>query len=209
MNFKDAILHNARGLALFALLTAGLIGLTQYLTRDRIANNIATFEARQLQDLLPAGLPEQPILEQRLSLQGLAGVERLHQGPEPFIWRAFDERRQVSALIFPVVAPNGYTEAIGLLVAIDPQGQILGVRVTRHRETPGLGDAIESNKSDWLEQFVAKSLSNPETQGWAVRKDGGQFDALTGATITPRAVVRAVHASLTFYQDHQRQLLIP
>jgi electron transport complex protein RnfG len=92
-------------------------------------------------------------------------------------------------------------------VGIDRNGEIQGVRVSAHRETPGLGDAIEAKRSDWIHDFEGRSLGNPPAEDWQVRKDGGVFDQFTGATITPRAVVRAVYRTLQYFQQHRDDLL--
>lgn len=101
----------------------------------------------------------------------------------------------------------GYSGPVELLVAVDPAGTILGVRVTAHSETPGLGDKIEIEKSDWILGFNGKNLENPPLRRWAVRKDGGDFDALTGATITPRAVVKGVRLGLERFEQDKDELL--
>jgi electron transport complex protein RnfG len=110
-------------------------------------------------------------------------------------------------LILPVVAPEGYSGPIRLIVGIDVNGDIRGVRVIEHKETPGLGDKISLKKSDWVLGFDGKSLSNTTEEGWRVKKDGGDFDQLTGATITPRAIVKAVHLALQYYSHQQADLL--
>ena len=112
-----------------------------------------------------------------------------------------------SALILPVTAPDGYSGAIHLLVGIFADGRLAGVRVLGHKETPGLGDKIELAKSQWIRSFDGKSLSNPGAEGWAVKKDRGEFDQFAGATITPRAVVKAVHGALQYFDAHRAQLL--
>jgi electron transport complex protein RnfG len=104
-------------------------------------------------------------------------------------------------------APEGYGGAIELLVGVNANGEITGVRVVPpHNETPGLGDKIETKKSDWIYSFDGKSLTNPKPEGWAVKKDGGDFDSFTGATITPRAVVDAVYNALAWYQANRSTL---
>ena len=92
-------------------------------------------------------------------------------------------------------------------MGIDKNGEILGVRVIAHIETPGLGDKIEISKSQWVLSFNGKSLNNLTVEEWAVKKDGGVFDQFSGATITPRKVVQAIRRGLTFFQDHQAELL--
>jgi len=121
------------------------------------------------------------------------------------VFRARKDGKPVALAITPV-APDGYVGPIKLLVAISVDGTILGVRVLSHHETPGLGDAIEEKRSNWVLGFNGHSLSNPEDKGWHVRRDGGQFDQFTGATITPRAVVKAVHKALKFYELNKDKL---
>lgn len=110
------------------------------------------------------------------------------------------------AVLLNVVAPDGYAGPIRLLVAVDDAGRVLGVRVLEHRETPGLGDVIESRRSDWLRGFDGRSLAEPPAGRWEVRRDGGDFDQFTGATVTPRAVVRAVRRALTYVERHRERL---
>ncbi|MBT8062568.1 MAG: electron transport complex subunit RsxG, partial [Gammaproteobacteria bacterium] len=110
------------------------------------------------------------------------------------------------AVIMQVVAPDGYNGDIKLLVGVYADGSISGVRVVSHRETPGLGDPIEHQRSDWILDFNGRSLGNPEPAGWAVRRDGGVFDQFTGATITPRAVVEAVERALRYFEARHEYL---
>jgi electron transport complex protein RnfG len=93
-----------------------------------------------------------------------------------------------------------------MIVGINRDGSVAGVRVLSHKETPGLGDKVELKKSQWILSFNGRSLDNPLTDGWAVRKDKGEFDQFTGATITPRAVIAKVHGALTFFSRHKRDL---
>lgn len=113
---------------------------------------------------------------------------------------------QPVAVIINSVAPDGYSGNIELLVAILHDGTLAGVRVVQHRETPGLGDAIDAHRSDWIKSFEARSLTNPAKKGWAVKRDGGIFDQFTGATITPRAIVKAVHNTLLYYNKNSKLL---
>jgi electron transport complex protein RnfG len=110
------------------------------------------------------------------------------------------------AVMMIVTAPDGYNGDIRLLAGIAASGTIFGVRIISHRETPGLGDPIDIEKSDWILGFNNKSLQNPDSDGWAVRKDGGQFDQFTGATISPRAVVRTVHSTLRYFEANRQML---
>jgi electron transport complex protein RnfG len=111
------------------------------------------------------------------------------------------------AVLLDAVAPDGYAGAIRLLVAIDPQGRLLGVRVLEHHETPGLGDLVEERRSAWIHGFDGHALGDPPIERWTVRKDGGDFDQFTGATVTPRAVVHAVRNALVYFSRHRDELL--
>jgi Na+-translocating ferredoxin:NAD+ oxidoreductase subunit G len=122
------------------------------------------------------------------------------------VYRARRNGETIAIVIAPV-APDGYSGSIRLLVGIDREGRVLGVRVTAHKETPGLGDAIDKRKSPWILGFDGKSLQDPPAARWAVRKDGGDFDEFTGATITPRAVVGAVAGALVYFERHRDELL--
>jgi electron transport complex protein RnfG len=113
------------------------------------------------------------------------------------------------ALVLSPVAPDGYSGDINLLIGIHYNGNIAGVRVISHKETPGLGDRIEIDRSPWIDGFTGLSLQNPAEEQWHVKKDGGQFDQFTGATITPRAVVKAVANTLRYYQMHRDELFAP
>src|SRR5690606_17602561 len=110
------------------------------------------------------------------------------------------------AVILVPTAPDGYNAPIRLLVGLSPEGVLTGVRVVSHRETPGLGDAIDLRKSRWILQFDGKRLDDPPAELWAVEKEGGVFDGLTGATVTSRAVIRAVHNALVYFERHREEL---
>jgi electron transport complex protein RnfG len=111
-----------------------------------------------------------------------------------------------AAAVFATIAPDGYNAEIQLLIGISPDERVTGVRAVRHRETQGLGDAIEIGKSDWIRQFDGKSLTDPAPPLWAVDRDEGAFDSLTGATVTPRAVVKAVKNTLIYFGAHKDEL---
>ena len=114
----------------------------------------------------------------------------------------FDRNGEPVAAIFNSIAPDGYSGRIHMLIGVYADGRIAGVRVVKHAETPGLGDGIEIRKSDWVTGFDGKSLDNPQDAGWRVKRDGGEFDQFTGATITPRAVVAAVQRTLLYYRQN-------
>lgn len=203
----QSIRDNAIGLALFAMVTAGAIAVTQNLTEARIAANLKAAEAKALNQIIPTGEYENDLLSDTLLLNQAFDTQLL--GPIPSDAKAWFARKNgaIYGVIFPVIAPEGYTTNIEMLVGIKHDGTLLGVRVVQHKETPGLGDKIEARKSDWVLGFDGKSLQSPQLSAWTVKKDGGEFDQFTGATITPRAVVRAVRDALTFYSLHQQQIL--
>ena len=202
-----SIRRNAIGLAIFAVVTAGAIAVTQVMTADRIAYNIKAAEARALNQILPANSYDNDLLNATMDVDSRFNQQLL--GPladNALIYRARNNGL-VSAVILPAIAPDGYTTNIDLIVGINRDGSLAGVRVVAHRETPGLGDKIDTRKSDWILSFANKSLNNPTSEQWAVKKDGGDFDQFTGATITPRAVVRAVKRALMFFDMHKDLLL--
>ena len=124
----------------------------------------------------------------------------LNNGGEINIAR--DDQKPIAAIV-PAVAPDGYSGDIKMIIGINANGSIAGVRVLSHNETPGLGDKVDLKKSDWVLSFNQKSLNNPTTEAWAVKKDGGEFDSFTGATITPRAVVNQVKRALQYFEETQ------
>ncbi len=198
-----AISKNSISLGIFALLTVGLVSVTWMFTKDRIADQVRASEERALHDVLPEQLFDNSLLDTTIPLPDtrlLGPVPKDARG-----WVAFKGEKP-AAVILPVVAPDGYSGRIQLLVSIDSKGVVTGVRAVSHKETPGLGDGIETRVSRWIYEFTGKSLLNPESTGWAVIKDGGDFDQFTGATITPRAVVGAVHRSLEYFEQKKTTL---
>lgn len=188
-------------LTLVALVSTALVALTFQATREEIAaNEQATLKA-QLNQVLPASAYDNRITEDTTQVQAPAAL-----GHAPAtVYRARRGGEPVGAVL-TVVAPGGYGGPIKLLVGVYTDGSLAGVRVVSHRETPGLGDAIEAEKSDWIRRFDGRSLQNPPPREWAVRRDGGAFDQFTGATITPRAVVEAVQRALEYFEIHQAAL---
>jgi Na+-translocating ferredoxin:NAD+ oxidoreductase subunit G len=193
-------LRNARLLGVVALLGAGLLASINYWARPQVELNRTEALRAQLAELVPAQMFDQPLDtgEALIAAPALGpGMQRLYRA------RLND---QVTAVLVTVVATDGYNGNIRLLMAVNGDGVILGARVLEHSETPGLGDAIEKRKSDWVLGFDGRSLQNPQAVDWAVRKDGGQFDQITAATITPRAVVGAVKRGLEYIQTNRADL---
>ena len=190
------VLRAALTLAAALSAAVALLALVYDVTRDRVA---ASERARRAAgfDLVLGGVAyDNDPLTDRIEVRD---PELLGTDAGVPVYRARREGRPVAAII-ESVAPDGYSGSIRLLVAVTPDGRLLGVRVLRHQETPGLGDAIEERRSDWIHSFDGRSLDDPPASRWRVRKDGGDFDQLTGATVTPRAVVAAVRNTLLFVQ---------
>ena len=186
-------------LAISALLGTGLMVLVNRHSVPYIEHNERQVLLRSLNAVIPVETYDNDILNDSIQVTD----EKLLGSDAPItIYRARATGRPVAAAL-TIIAPNGYSGPIVLLVGIGYTGQITGVRVVRHRETPGLGDSIEIQRSSWIESFNGKSSTNPKAAGWRVKRDGGEFDQFTGATITPRAVVGAVHKALLYFERHR------
>ena len=197
-----SMLKNAAVLGMFAVVTVGAVTLLQQGTADRIQAAERAAQVRALGEILPAGSYDNHLLDNSVLIQ-----DRLLGNKTPLpAYIALKEGRPTAAIL-QAVAPDGYSGAIHLLIGIHADGRVAGVRVIGHRETPGLGDKIDLAKSQWIRSFENKSLDNPEAEGWAVKKDRGAFDQFAGATITPRAVVGAVHRALQYFDAHKAELL--
>lgn len=205
-----SLLKNSVRLGALALVTALLLALVQGNTAERIASQRLNAEREALAELFPPGGHDNDLTSDVLLLDPDdsefrdASLLGLRMAGTMYIARRGD---QVSGLIIPAIARNGYNGYISLLVAVNFDGTLSGVRVGAHRETPGLGDKIETRVSDWIMGFDGLSLENPEMSGWTVQKDGGEFDQFTGATVTPRAVIQSVKGVLQFFESNRQQLL--
>ncbi len=202
-SLRHSVFHAAWGLSLFAIITAGLIALTQVITKDRIQSQIAQARTKALLEIVPASEFDNNLLDNAFWIDAEAQLG-LKEAGEVFVAL---QQGQPRYFILPLVAPDGYTAPIRLIMSIDLSGTIIGLRVIEHKETPGLGDKIDIKKSDWVRLFEGRSLENTPEEDWAVKKDGGEFDQLTGATITPRAIVKAVYKGLQYFVMHQTELL--
>lgn len=208
----QSVFRNATGLAIFAFITAGVIAITQQSTAEKIRLNIAEAQARALYEITPKNTVNNDLLNDALTVNALPNIETSIKhllGPidknDEFYFAKMNNT--IHTVIYPAIAPDGYTTAIKLLIGIKMDGTISGVRVVDHKETPGLGDKIELKKSNWVLTFQGKSLSIPTIERWKVKKDDGDFDQFTGATITPRAVVNAVKNTLLFHQENIEKIL--
>ncbi|MDO3721863.1 electron transport complex subunit RsxG [Marinobacter sp. chi1] len=198
----QSVRRSAIGLGLFALITGGTIAVTQAITKDRIQEQAARAEASALFEIIPESEHDNDLLTDRVQLPS---DENLTTAAPPVAWVA-RQNGEPTGMILPVVAPDGYSGNIRLLVGLDMDGTLLGVRVTSHKETPGLGDRIEVKKSDWITDFAGENLGEPPYRKWNVRKNGGEFDQFTGATITPQAVVKAVQRTLVYFRKHRQDI---
>jgi electron transport complex protein RnfG len=197
--YKKNILITTSLLMLFSVIGAAMVGLTFTQTADDIKHNEKLTLLRQLNTIIPAEAYDNDLL---LDTKTIKPSPLLGTSEASLVYRARKDTQNV-AVIFSSIAPNGYNGPIELLVGVYTNGRLAGVRVIKHRETPGLGDAVSITHSDWILGFNDKSLSNPDEKHWKVKRDGGIFDQFTGATITPRAVVSAVHDALLYFDKNQ------
>ncbi|MCP1622605.1 electron transport complex subunit RsxG [Pseudomonas nitroreducens] len=200
-----AVLKSALVLGLLAVIAAGVVTAVHQFTAQRIDTAQREARGRALLALLPQGSYDNHPLENEVSAFDPKLLGRDEPSPA-FIARL---QGQTTAVVLQPVARDGYGGSIQLLVGVTAQGRLLGVRVVAHHETPGQGDRIELGKSNWLHSFDGRSLSDPAEAGWQVKKDGGQFDQFAGATVTPRAVVKATHLALQYFDAHKTELLAP
>ncbi|HKS57067.1 MAG TPA: electron transport complex subunit RsxG [Steroidobacteraceae bacterium] len=189
-------------LVLLAAVLTAIIAVVAGVTRDRIVHNEQAWITQRLDALVPPGMHDNDLLADSIAV---TSPDLLGSAQPVRIYRARRGGAPVAAVI-RAIAPDGYRGPIELLVAIGQDGRLIGVQVIRHNETPGLGDAFESRDVHWLDRFRGRSLTDPPTQRWTVRRDGGDFDAFTGATITPRAIVKAVRNALDYYQRNSQRI---
>ena len=202
MNVFRNMIISAVLLAMFAIAGTFFVSYTFDNTIDRINENKRLALLKAFHILIPPSAHDNDIFTDIISVQN---KELLGSNKPVNIYRARKNNKPV-AVIINSVAPDGYNGNIELLVAININNTLAGVRVVHHKETPGLGDAIEENRSDWITKFNQRSLTNPDKKGWAVKRDGGEFDQFTGATITPRAIVKAVYNTLRYYKENRESL---
>ena len=200
-NSIEAMKKSGLSLAFFACVSAIFVVGTHFLVRDRVAKNDEMMLLKNINQIIPPERYDNNLVESEFLLKAeQSGLEN-----DAIIFLA-SKKNQPLTTIFEITTLRGYG-VITLLVGINAKDQSLaGVRVVHHTETPGLGDKIEIKKSDWILSFNGKSLENPKLSGWFVKKDGGEFDQFTGATITPRAVVNTTKSVLLYAKDHLTEL---
>ncbi len=203
--FKDhlkKISSTAAAMIIFSLLASTALSISYFVTKTPIEESDARAKRIFLNQVIPSNLYDNNLVKDTISLE-----------PNPLIgnkknidiYRA-KKNNQVIAVIIETIAPDGYSGEIKTLVGIDQEDKILGVRVITHKETPGLGDYIEIEKSQWIKNFDIKSLDKMTEKEWAVKKDGGDFDYVSGATITPRAVIKSTYKSLIYAKENKKRL---
>lgn len=197
--WRDKLAYQPLSLGIIAMVCAVALVVANNATKP----GIAAAEQRDLQSsltqVLPTGFAANDLLKDTISITGADGAPLT-------IYRTRNTGGAINGAVFQV-SGRGYAGDIIVLIGVDRDGKMLGARVVKHQETPGLGDKIEASKSEWIHAFEGKSLSSLPPAQWAVKKDGGSFDQFAGATITPRAVVKAVKLGLDFYASHHDEIL--
>ena len=197
-SYRKRVDYQAILLGGFATLAAALIAIGNASTHDDISTRLQEDIQTSLSQVIPKNVYDNNLLENTVTLD--------NKGHPVLFYRATKEGK-LTAVAFSV-SGKGYSGEIVLTMGVDATGQLLGVRVLSHSETPGLGDKIEEKKDDWIYSFNGLSLSNTPDSDWAVKKDGGRFDQFSGATITPRAVVKAVKKGLILFKTFHQELLV-
>ena len=203
--FKDhfrKVSITASTMIIFSLVASAALSISYFLTKTPIEESDARAKRMFLNQVVPSNLYDNNLVKDTISVE-----------PNPLIgnkknidiYRA-KKNNQVVAVIVETIAPDGYSGEIKTLVGIGQKDKILGVRVITHKETPGLGDYIEVDKSHWIKNFDLKSLDEMGEKEWAVKKDGGDFDYVSGATITARAVVKSTYKSLLYVKENKKRL---
>ncbi|HMB60261.1 MAG TPA: electron transport complex subunit RsxG [Xanthomonadales bacterium] len=199
--------RSALALGLVAIIGTALLSGVNYFTRPLIEEQERRAVLEQLGQVIAPVRYNNDLHDDQYSFTDTTWFS---SGQSITVYRARMDTNPVAA-VFKLAATEGYNGKINLLIGINLDGSIAGVRVISHKETPGLGDAIEIARSDWVLNFDGKSLESPGGTGWAVKRDGGEFDQFTGATITPRAIVKTVKTTLEYFSarketvfDHPR-----
>lgn len=197
--------QSAVSLAVVAAICTALVALTYNLTRHRIAANEQSWLEKSLLPAIPGVSYDGDLTSSPLTIPPASG---LPGSDAATIYRVLDDGAVVAA-VFVVTAPDGFVGPIRLLIGVRPDGSITAVRILEHRETPGIGDLIDQSRTNWVDQFTGRSLTSPITELWKIERDGGEFDQLTGASISPRAVVNAVRETLLYFDENRDSILAP
>lgn len=202
MTLTGHMLRSALLLGLFAVAGAALVASTYLGTKDEIDAAERAYMLRSLHEVIKPETHDNDIFSDSIEV---TAPELTGNGKPTTVFRARRDGQPVAVAII-CTAPDGYAGPIKLLVGIREDGTLAGVRVLAHKETPGLGDYIDERRDPWIRIFDGRSLTDPEPKFWKVRRDGGKFDQHTGATVTPRAIVKAVSNALKFYDENKERL---
>lgn len=195
-------LQTAVNLVFFAIIGTAVLASTFYMTHAAIVKSEEAEKLKLITQIVPPALFDNDIIQDTLRIPAdkLLGTDDVTTAYRARI------KGEPSAVVLEAIAPDGYSGKIALILAVRANGELAGVRVVAHKETPGLGDYIELPKSPWIKGFDGKSREAYKDSDWKVKKDGGQFDYMTGATITPRAVVKAVNKALIYFGENRDTL---
>ena len=195
-------LQTAANLVFFAVLGTAVLASTFFMTHDAIVKSEEGEKLKLITQILPSTLFDNDIIQDTLAIPAdpLLGTEGVTTAYRARL------KGEPAAVVLESIAPDGYSGRIWLILAVKASGELAGVRVVTHKETPGLGDYIELPKSPWIKGFDGKSREVYKDADWKVKKDGGQFDYMAGATITPRAVVKAVNKALIYFGENRGKL---
>ncbi|MGI9221180.1 MAG: electron transport complex subunit RsxG [Woeseiaceae bacterium] len=202
MSNANSIAKSGITLAAIAAICTSLVATTYHLTEDRIAANDKALLEQSLHPALSDLFYDSGVSESRLVLpppHDLPGNDAAE------IYRVYANQEPVAAL-FVVTARDGFAGPIRILLGIEMSGVVTGIRILKHRETPGLGDKIVASRSDWVHQFAGRSIGDPIVTEWAIRRDGGDFDQITGASVTPRAVIKAMRDTLIYFNANREEI---
>lgn len=198
-------LQTAINLVFFAVLGTTVLASTFFMTHDAIVKSEEGEKLKLISQIVPTELFDNDIIQDKLDIKP---SELLGTDDVTTAYRA-RLKGEPSAVVLEAIAPDGYSGKIWMILAVCANGELAGVRVVAHKETPGLGDYIELPKSPWIKGFDGKSRAVYKDADWKVKKDGGQFDYMAGATITPRAVVKAVNKALIYFEQNRDKLFVP
>lgn len=204
MTGRNTVTKSGITLALIAAICTALVATTYHFTADRIAANDKALLEQSLHPALSDIFYDSAVSE---SLLVLSPPHELPGSEPALIYRVYAQQEPVAAL-FVVTARDGFSGPIRILLGVDMEGIVTGIRILQHRETPGLGDKIVASRSDWVHQFAGRAIGDPAVRKWAIRRDGGDFDQLTGASVTPRAVIKAMRDTLLYFDAHKEEIFM-
>ena len=200
-----ATLRTALNLFFFTVIGTAILAYTFTLTFERIAQSEDAAKLKLINQIAPQSLYDNDLIKDTITLPAST---QLGTEQDTVVYRG-RLKGQPSVVVLEAIAPDGYSGKISMIVAINHDGSISGVRVVTHKETPGLGDYIDIAKNKWINLFAGASHTRYQEDNWKVKKDGGHIDYMAGATITPRAVAKAVHKALHYFEENRDQLFVP